>query len=94
MPYTLVRVTFEDFARWKAVFDELGTIRRAYGSKGVRVFRNIDKPNEAVIIGEYEDAEKARQLLASQELREAMQRGGVSTPPDVTLLDEVDRLPA
>jgi len=27
---------------------------------GVRVFRNVDKSNEAVIVGEYEDLEKVR----------------------------------
>jgi len=52
MPYSLVRVTFQDFAKWNAVFDEAGTLRKAYGSQGVRVFRNVDKSNEAVIVGE------------------------------------------
>ena len=94
MPYTLVRVTFQDFAKWKAVFDEAGTLRKAYGSQGVRVFRNVDKSNEAVIVGEYEDLEKARQLFQSPEFREATQRAGLSGPPDVSFLDEVERLPA
>ena len=94
MPYMLSRVTFEDFATWKAVFDKGGTIRKAYGSKGVRVFRTVGKPNEAVVIGEYDDIEKARQMFQAQEFREATQRAGLLAPPDVTFLDEVDQLPA
>lgn len=94
MAYTVVPVTFEDFAKWKAVFDEAGTLRKAYGSKEVRVFRNVDKSNEAVIVGEYVDLEKARELFQSPEFRAATQRAGLSGPPEVSFLDEVDRLPA
>jgi quinol monooxygenase YgiN len=94
MTYTLIRVTFEDFDKWKAVFDEAATLRKAYGSKGVRVFRSADKPNEAVLIGEYEDADRARQMFQSQDFREATKRAGVVGPPEVSFLDEVDRLPA
>ena len=94
MPYTVVRITIEDFAKWKPVFDEATTLRKAYGSKGVQVFRRVDKPNEVVLLAEYEDLERARQLFQSQEFREATKRAGVSGPPDVTFLDEVDHLPA
>lgn len=94
MIYTLVRITFEDFDKWKAVFDEATTLRQAYGSKGVRVLRSADKPNEAVLFGEYEDAAKARQMFQSQEFREATKRAGVVGPPEVSFLEEVDRLAA
>ena len=94
MQQTLVRVTFESYEKWKAVFDESVPLRKAYGSRGVRVYRIIDKPNEVVILGEYEDLEKVRQLFQSQELREATKRAGVTVPPVVDFLDEEDRLPA
>jgi len=94
MTYTLVRITVEDFAKWKAVFDEAATLRKAYGSKGVRVFRSAEKPNEAVLLAEYEDADRARQMFQSQEFREATKRAGVVGPPEVSFLDEVDQLPA
>lgn len=94
MPYVLVRITFEDYTKWKAVFDDSATLRETYSSKGVRVFRSVDKSNEVVILGEYEDLERARQLFQSQEFREATKRAGVSGPPEVSFLDEVDRLPA
>jgi heme-degrading monooxygenase HmoA len=94
MLHVTVRVTFEDYEKWKAVFDEAGSLRKAYGSKGVRVFRNMDKPNEVLIFGEYEDLEKVRQLFQSQEFREATKRAGVSGPPEVSFLEQVDELPA
>ncbi|MBI5301947.1 MAG: cyclase [Chloroflexi bacterium] len=94
MPYVLVQVKFEDYAKWKSGFAEAGTLRKAYSSKGVRVFRNTAKPNEAVIVGEYQDLERARQLFQSAEFRQATQRAGVVGTPEVTFLDEVDQLPA
>jgi len=94
MNHVIVRVTFEDYEKWKPVFDEAGSLRRAYGSTGVRIFRNMDKPNETVIFGEYEDLRKVRQLFQSAEFREATKRAGVSGLPEVSFLEYVDQLPA
>lgn len=92
MPYVLVRHKVEDYAKWKPVFDEHGASRKASGSKGGYLFRNADDPNELVILLEVNDLEKARQFVQSEDLREAMQRGGVSDQPDVYFLNEVERL--
>jgi len=94
MPYTLVRITVEDFAKFKPVFDGAAALRKAHGSKGVRVLRSVDRPNEVVLLAEYDDLGKARQLFQSQEFREATKRAGVTGPPEIHFLDEVDRLPA
>jgi heme-degrading monooxygenase HmoA len=94
MLHVIVRVTFEDYEKWKPVFDEAGSLRKAYGSQGVRVFRNREKPNEALIFGEYEDLEKVRQLFQSPEFREATKRAGLTAPPEVIFLEQVDELPA
>jgi heme-degrading monooxygenase HmoA len=94
MPQIMVRVTYENYEKWRPVFDEAAKLRKAYGSKGVNLYRVANKPNEVVIIGEYEDVEKARQLFQSQEFREATQRGGVIGQPEVFILEEVARLEA
>ena len=94
MPHTLVRIQIEDFEKWELVFKDSSALRKAYGSKGVRVFRNVEKPNEVVLVAEYEDAQRARQLFQSQEFREATRKAGVIGPPEVTLLDEAFQLPA
>lgn len=91
MPYILIRHKVKDYAKWKPVFDEHGAARKASGSKGGRLFRNVDDPSETVILLEVEDIGKARQFAQSADLRQAMQRAGVSDQPDVYFLDEVDR---
>ena len=94
MIYVLVRLTVEDLAKWKPVFEEAADLRKNFGSNGVRAFSKADNPNEVVILGEYEDLERARQLFQSQEFREATKRAGVMGPPDVTFLNEVLTLPS
>jgi heme-degrading monooxygenase HmoA len=94
MPHSIVRLAVNDYAHWKKVFDEAASLRKSYGSKGVRVFRSLDNPNELILLAEYEDEERVRQLFRSAEFRKATQRAGVSGPPDVTLADEVHQVPA
>jgi hypothetical protein len=54
----------------------------------------MDSPNEVLILGEYEDLEKASQMFQSPEFRETTQRAGVVGRPEVTFLEDAGRLPA
>ena len=90
MAYLLVRHKVEDYERWKPGFEDHGATRKESGSKGVRLFRNADDPNETVIITEWDDLEKARQFAQSDDLRETMQRLGVAEQPDILFLEEVE----
>jgi hypothetical protein len=89
--YILDRAKFEDYAKFKSVFDERGAIRKASSSKGDYVFRNADNPNEMVALLEWGDLEKARQFTQSADLREGMQLAGLTDRPDVYFLDEAGR---
>ncbi len=90
MPYVLVQHSVEDYDKWKLVFDEQ-EIRQAGGSKGGFVFRNADDPNQITVLLEWDNMENARAFSGSDELRENMQRAGVTGQPDVYFLDEADR---
>jgi hypothetical protein len=91
MPYLLIRHKVEDYAKWKPVFDDHGSTREAAGSKGGYVFRNANDGNEIVILLEIDDIDRCRQLVESEDLKEAMQRSGVADAPDVYYLEEADR---
>ena len=91
MPYLLVRHKVEDYARWKPIFDEHGATRKAAGSRGGRLLRSVEDPQDLVILFEWDDLDKARQFAQSEDLRQAMQRAGVAGRPDLYFLEEVDR---
>jgi heme-degrading monooxygenase HmoA len=91
MPYILVRHKVEDYAKWRPAYDEHGAARQASGCKGTHVFRNAEDPNEIVMLLEWDDLENARQLIQSENLREAMKRSGVADQPDIYFLDDAGR---
>ena len=91
MPYVLVRHKVEDYEKWRPVYDEHGATRKASGCQGTHVFRNAENPNEIVILLEWDELENARQLIQSEDLREAMQRSGVADEPDIYFLDDAGR---
>lgn len=91
MSYILVQHSVEDYARWKIEFDKNGSARKAGGSKGAFVFRSAEDPNQVTVLLEWDDLDRARAFASSDELREAMQRAGVTGPPGVSFLEEMDR---
>jgi heme-degrading monooxygenase HmoA len=93
MPYALVRLKVEDYARWKLVFDQQGSPRKAGGSQGARIFRNTDDADELIILFQWDDLEKLRQY-AQSEGPQVRQHAGVADQPDVYFLQEVEQVSA
>jgi heme-degrading monooxygenase HmoA len=93
MPALLVRHKVADYATWKPVFDEDAGARRAHGSQGGRLFRNAADPHEVLILLAWDDLDRARLFAQSDDLREALARGGATDRPDVWILQEVDPPP-
>ncbi len=91
MPYMMIRHKVKDFSAWKTVFEEHGGTRAAAGSKGGYLLRNQDDPSETVILLEVDDTAGFREMVASADLRDAMQRVGVADQPDFYFLDEDSR---
>ena len=46
----LVIHKFEDYDKWKKVFDEHGTVRKAKESQGATIFQDANDPKQIVII--------------------------------------------
>ena len=86
MIHMLVRHKVADFAKWKLVYDAHGSARQNAGLKEEHLLRNVDDPNEVIVLFSAEDLEKAKAFAASGDLRQAMQKAGVSDKPDVYFL--------
>ena len=89
MPSLLVRCHVEDYPAWKAVFDEHEPARRANGSQGGWLFRDADDPYEVLLLLAWDDLERARLFVDSDDLREAL--AGVTDRPDIWFLENVER---
>jgi hypothetical protein len=77
MPYTLVRRRSDDYERWRAVFDDGEAARREAGIIKEIVFLNVDDPNDALVLQEVEDVERAREFDASPRSRERRRNAGI-----------------
>ena len=91
MAYLLVRHQVKNFSSWKDSFIEHRLIRQKSGSSGGFVFRNADKPDEVIILLEWDDHEGSREFVQSNDLKEEMERSGVCDEPDFCFLEEVAR---
>jgi heme-degrading monooxygenase HmoA len=91
MAYLLVRHQVKNYSSWKDSFIEHRLNRQKSGSRGGFVFRNADKPDEVLILLEWDDQEGSREFAQSSDLKEAMERAGVCDEPDVYFLEEVAR---
>ncbi|AEG18009.1 cyclase [Methanobacterium paludis] len=89
MTYVLVIHKVKDYAKWKPVYDEDGATRKAKGSKGSSLFRNANDPNHLIVLTEFEDMEKAKSFVESEDLKIAMQKAGVAGRPAVFYLEKL-----
>ena len=90
MAHLLVKQNLEDYAKWKELFDGDSGIREASGSKGGQVFQNASDPNEVFVLMEWDSMENLQQFAQSDELKERMQRAGVTGPPTVYFINLTD----
>ena len=77
----LIHHQVADYTAWKAAFDSALDWRRKNGECGCRIFRNAENVNDLTIFFEWENLEKARAFVASEELKAKMARAGVKGTP-------------
>jgi hypothetical protein len=87
----LVQHRVRDFANWKLVFDEQGSIIRIrHGVTRHWLYRSLDDPNDVVVSVEFPAEEAARSFLADPALKEEMEQAGVQGQPTVIFCEEVE----
>jgi hypothetical protein len=88
MNYILIRHKVADFGKWKPGYDGHASTRTAAGLKEEHLLRNIDNPNEVILLFSAQDLNKAKAFAASDDLRERMQQIGVIDKPDIYFLND------
>jgi heme-degrading monooxygenase HmoA len=91
MTYALIIHKVQDYATWKQIYDEDGPNRKVKGSKGATVLRNTNDHNHLVVITEWENIDKAKNFVESDDLRITMQKARVVGRPAVFYLEEIEK---
>lgn len=88
MAHLLVHHKIEEYNKWKSAFDGHSSARAEHGSMGGKVFRNADDPNDIFVLLEISSIDEAKKLAQSDDLKEAMQKAGVISKPEVYFIEE------
>ena len=78
-----IHLKVKDYTTWRTGYDEREKSRVAAGITNGRVFRSANDPNDVVILQDVADVAKARTWLASDEMKAAMEKGGVVGSPNI-----------
>jgi uncharacterized protein YndB with AHSA1/START domain len=90
MAKVIVQSHVADYDRWYPVFVEHGEVRRGHGATGHVVYRTVEDPNTLVIVNDFPTADGARAFMTDPSLKDAMERAGVDSVPQIWLCDEVE----
>ena len=78
-----------DFNKWKAKYDQRDSIRSSYGLTSYIVGKGLDDPKSVIVILKMADANKAKELTASQGMKDRMKEAGVTGAPTFHYLNVV-----
>ena len=90
MATLIVRHRVRSYEAWKPVFDEHGTVRSQHGCLGHKVYRLASDPDDVLLVFTFRDAAGIQSFAADPSLREAMDRAGVVSEPDITVWEQAD----
>lgn len=88
MARMFIRHKVNDYPKWRKVYDDFEATRTEMGEIGDSVFQLAGDPNDVTVIHDFDSVDKAKALLESSELREAMRKAGVEGQPDVWITTE------
>jgi heme-degrading monooxygenase HmoA len=86
-----VRHGVQDYDAWKSVFDSVGDLRKRNGEKSYQILRQENGSKKLVALFEWDSLDNARKYATSPELKEAMQRAGVTGKPEILFVEEAAR---
>lgn len=89
-PALVVHHPVEDYDAWRQVYDEADDMRKGFGVVGDAINQGWDNPNQVVVYNQCQDLDQMRSMTDSDELKAAMQRAGVSGPPEIHFIQSVD----
>jgi hypothetical protein len=87
MAIAIIRHKVADYGKWRPVFDADEPRRQAADMTNPRVFRSADDKNEIVALFDIADIAKAKELVASPDLKKIMMEAGVVDQPTIYLLE-------
>jgi len=94
MGMLIIRHKVKDYSEWRPGFDRHARAQKSTGLTNPRVFRSSDDKNEVIILFDTDDTERAKNFVASPDLKETMAKAGVVDSPTLYFLESAEPLRA
>jgi heme-degrading monooxygenase HmoA len=88
MATMIAKMRVANFERWKEDFESMTGLRGKSGWIEHRVVRDATDPNVVTVISRVSDLDSAKRYGQSNELRDAMKRSGVLSPPEIAFCED------
>ena len=85
----VIRHQVRDYATWRKVYDEAGSLRTQHGCTAQRVMQLPNDGNDLFVIHDFPTAEQAASFAHDPALREAMGQAGVDGAPRIEIFTDV-----
>ena len=82
----IVHHKVQNYSTWRKIFDDHDKTRKEFGSTGFQVYQSVSDPNDITAITDWTSVEAAKAFAASPSLKEAMQKAGVISQPEMMFL--------
>ena len=85
VPFDIVQIatTVKDYTKWRPFFNADSPFRKAAGLQDLAVEREIDNPNNILVVFKASDINKAKAFAADPRLKAKMDSSGVVSKPDI-----------
>ncbi|MCW8960134.1 MAG: hypothetical protein OQK29_01140, partial [Ignavibacteriaceae bacterium] len=94
MAHLLVHHHVEDYVKWKHNFDAHASARSINGSRGGKIFRSANNPNEVFILLDWDSIANAQKFAQSQNIKEVMKNAGVVGITAIYFIEEAAKISA
>ena len=85
----LMQFKVANYAAWQSKFESRDSIRKPYGLTNYVAGKGLDDPKKVIVFLKMEDVNKAKELTASQGMKDRMKEAGVTGTPTFTYMETV-----
>lgn len=83
---TTISHSVKDYSAWKVVYDGAGEMHKSAGVHDHLVLRSLADENVITVLGTISSAAKFSEFMSNPDLKEAMQKAGATSKPEVKVL--------
>jgi len=87
MTTVIVQHGVADYDVWRPIFDAHSATREAHGGTSATVYRGAEDVNSITAVIEFPNLAAAKAFTSDESLKEAMGRGGVTGPPQISYVE-------